>query len=187
MAARIPCRPTASCLSLSSLTPQTAAPSSVAGRTQSQFQTRNATLIRRPRRAYTFTQLVQLSDGSTYTMRTTSPLAMYKSTKDTRNHILWNPSEKALRNVEVDEAGKLAAFRERFGRTWDAPAGPVEPNAEDVAAKAGSSSKPKPEEPAAEAPQDDAYDPLGDLISKYAVEDQYAPSKTPKAVKGKKR
>ncbi|KAI0117871.1 hypothetical protein GGR51DRAFT_269884 [Nemania sp. FL0031] len=83
---------------------------------------RAATLIKRPRRPYSFTQLVQLSDGSTYTMRTHSPMGMYKSTKDTRNHILWNPNEKSLQNVEVDEAGKLAAFRERFGRGWDAAA-----------------------------------------------------------------
>ncbi|CAJ2508294.1 Uu.00g094800.m01.CDS01 [Anthostomella pinea] len=81
---------------------------------------RAATIIRRPRRPYTFTQLVQLSDGSTYTMRTSSPVGYYKSTKDTRNHVLWQPSEKSLRNVEVDEAGKLAAFRGRFGRGWDA-------------------------------------------------------------------
>ena len=33
---------------------------------------------------------------------------------DSRNHILWNPTERSLRNVEVDEACKLAAFRERF-------------------------------------------------------------------------
>ncbi|OTA53059.1 hypothetical protein K449DRAFT_311564, partial [Hypoxylon sp. EC38] len=81
---------------------------------------RAATIIRRPRRPYTFTQLVQQTDGSTYTIRTTSPLALYKSTKDTRNHILWQPSDRSLRNVEVDEAGKLAAFRGRFGRGWDA-------------------------------------------------------------------
>ncbi|KAI1266663.1 hypothetical protein F5Y18DRAFT_362875 [Xylariaceae sp. FL1019] len=82
---------------------------------------RAATLIKRPRRPYTFTQLVQLSDGSTYTMRTSSPLGLYKSTKDPRNHILWQPTDKSLRNVEVDEAGKLAAFRSRFGSGWDAP------------------------------------------------------------------
>lgn len=80
---------------------------------------RRATLIPRPRRPYSFTQLVQLSDGSTYTMRTTSPAAIYRATKDTRNNLLWQPSEKALRNVELDEAGKLAAFRERFGSGYD--------------------------------------------------------------------
>ncbi|KAI0192125.1 hypothetical protein F4808DRAFT_378558 [Astrocystis sublimbata] len=87
----------------------------------------SATLIRRPRRPYAFTQLVQLSDGSTFTIRTASPIGVYKSTKDTRNHPLWNPSDKTLQNVEVDEAGKLAAFRERFGRGWDASHAPAAP------------------------------------------------------------
>lgn len=44
---------------------------------------------------------------------------MYRSTKDTRNHPLWQPSLDSLRNVEQDEAGRLRAFRERFGRGWD--------------------------------------------------------------------
>ncbi|KAL9006007.1 MAG: hypothetical protein Q9188_001241 [Gyalolechia gomerana] len=83
-------------------------------------QLRHATLIRRPKRPYTFTQLVTLSDGSTYTHRTTSPAPVYQSTKDTRNTALWNPSSQKLLNVEVDEAGRLRAFRERFGRGWDA-------------------------------------------------------------------
>ncbi|KAL8941191.1 MAG: hypothetical protein Q9211_001905 [Gyalolechia sp. 1 TL-2023] len=83
-------------------------------------QLRHATLIRRPKRPYTFTQLVTLSDGSTYTHRTTSPAPVYQSTKDTRNTALWNPSSQKLLNVEADEAGRLRAFRERFGRGWDA-------------------------------------------------------------------
>ncbi|KAL8860226.1 MAG: hypothetical protein Q9178_003197 [Gyalolechia marmorata] len=83
-------------------------------------QVRHATLLRRPKRPYTFTQLVTLSDGSTFTHRTTSPAAVYKSTKDTRNTALWNPSSQKLLNVEADEAGRLRAFRERFGRGWDA-------------------------------------------------------------------
>ncbi|KAL9103563.1 MAG: hypothetical protein Q9163_001401 [Psora crenata] len=85
-----------------------------------QYQSRNATLLRRPKRPYTFTQLVTLSDGSTYTQRTTSPAPIYRSTKDTRNTPLWNPSSQKLLNVEADEAGKLRAFREKFGRGWDA-------------------------------------------------------------------
>ncbi|KAL8761629.1 MAG: hypothetical protein Q9184_002276 [Pyrenodesmia sp. 2 TL-2023] len=83
-------------------------------------QLRYATLIRRPKRPYTFTQLVTLSDGSTYTHRTTSPTPVYTSTKDTRNTALWNPSSQKLLNVEADEAGRLRAFREKFGRGWDA-------------------------------------------------------------------
>jgi hypothetical protein len=32
---------------------------------------------------------------------------------------MWQPSLSSLRNVEEDEAGRLRAFRERFGRGWD--------------------------------------------------------------------
>ena len=83
-------------------------------------QVRNATLIRRPKRPYTFTQLVTLSDGSSYLQRTTSPEPVYSSTKDARNSAMWNPSSYELNSVEEDEAGKLSRFRERFGRGWDA-------------------------------------------------------------------
>ncbi|KAK4181476.1 hypothetical protein QBC36DRAFT_317673 [Triangularia setosa] len=120
-----------------------------------QTQLRHATFIPRHRRPYKFTQLVQLSDGSTYTVRTTSPVAFHKSAKDTRNHILWQPTDRSLRNVEVDEAGKLAAFRERYGRGWDA---------EEPAADAA------PAEAAAEAKkEDDPFDSLVGLISDFAA------------------
>ncbi|KAI9724875.1 MAG: hypothetical protein M1812_000151 [Candelaria pacifica] len=82
-------------------------------------QTRHATLLRRPKRPYTFTQLITLSDGSTFTHRTTSPAPIYRCTKDTRNHPLWNPSSQKFLNVEEDEAGRLRAFRQKFGRGWD--------------------------------------------------------------------
>ena len=52
-------------------------------------------------------------------MRTTSPLPVYRSTRDTRNSILWNPSSKDIANVEEDEAGRLAGFRARYGRGFD--------------------------------------------------------------------
>jgi hypothetical protein len=39
--------------------------------------------------------------------------------KDIRNHPLWNPTNDLLHNIEQDEAGKLAKFRDRFGRGWD--------------------------------------------------------------------
>ncbi|PVH88984.1 hypothetical protein DL98DRAFT_477750, partial [Cadophora sp. DSE1049] len=84
-----------------------------------QIQVRHASLLKRPHRPYTFTQLVTLSDGSTYTHRTTSPAPIFRSTKDTRNHPMWQPSLDSLRNVEQDEAGRLRAFRKRFGRGWD--------------------------------------------------------------------
>ncbi|KAH7409460.1 hypothetical protein BKA64DRAFT_774220 [Cadophora sp. MPI-SDFR-AT-0126] len=84
-----------------------------------QIQIRHASLLKRPHRPYTFTQLVTLSDGSTYTHRTTSPAPIFRSTKDTRNHPMWQPSLDSLRNIEQDEAGRLRAFRKRFGRGWD--------------------------------------------------------------------
>lgn len=83
-------------------------------------QCRHASLIRRPKRPYTFTQLITLSDGSTFVHRTTNPVAVIKSTKDIRSSPLWNPSSQKLLNVEEDEAGRLRAFRARFGRGWDA-------------------------------------------------------------------
>lgn len=83
-------------------------------------QIRHASLLRRPKRPYTFTQMITLSDGSTYLHRTTSPVPIYRSTKDTKNNPLWNPSSQKLANVEEDEAGRLKRFRGRFGRGWDA-------------------------------------------------------------------
>lgn len=83
-------------------------------------QIRQASLLRRPKRPYTFTQMITLSDGSTYLHRTTSPMPIYRSNKDTKNSPLWNPSSQKLANVEEDEAGRLKRFRGRFGRGWDA-------------------------------------------------------------------
>ncbi|KAI5361247.1 hypothetical protein Slin15195_G123600 [Septoria linicola] len=83
-------------------------------------QLRHATLLRRPKRPYTFTQLITLSDGSTFLHRTTSPAPVYRSAKDTKNNAMWNPSSQKLLNVEEDEAGRLRRFRKRFGRGYDA-------------------------------------------------------------------
>ncbi|OTB02587.1 hypothetical protein M426DRAFT_322514 [Hypoxylon sp. CI-4A] len=158
---------------------------------------RAATIIRRPRRPYQFTQLVQQTDGSTYTMRTTSPHALYKSQKDTRNHVLWQPSDTSLRNVEVDEAGKLAAFRGRFGRGWDAEKSPevaaldrleAAAAAEDGeaegkkssggAAKKGDKDKDK-DKVKKEAPAP-AGDALSDLIASYSTSQEPLKEPTPK-------
>ncbi|KAL4781442.1 hypothetical protein BJX76DRAFT_335441 [Aspergillus varians] len=125
-------------------------------------QCRHATLLRRPKRPYTFTQLITLSDGSTFTHRTTSPLPVYRSTRDTRNSILWNPSSSKLRSVEDDEAGRLAAFRAKFGRGWDATA-PAEEGAD--ADKGGADAK------AAAAEAQEEEDNLLDLISSFGQEE----------------
>ncbi|KAI8918560.1 hypothetical protein DFJ77DRAFT_417293, partial [Powellomyces hirtus] len=58
-----------------------------------------------------FHQTIVHSDGSTFTLRSTSPRALLKLTKDARNHALWNP---AL-NVLDDQSGELAKFEKRFG------------------------------------------------------------------------
>ncbi|KAK3370105.1 hypothetical protein B0H63DRAFT_486178 [Podospora didyma] len=173
---------------------QTTTPSASHQATTSKQQVRHATFVLRHRRPYQFTQLVQLSDGSTYTMRTTSPAALYKSSKDTRNHSLWQPSDKSLRNVEVDEAGKLAAFRERFGRGWDldSVATPEEQTAAAAAASAtvtaaptavdakqaqspastGKKAAPAPPPVAEAEDSEDPFDSLTDLISSYASTDK---------------
>ncbi|KAL7922184.1 hypothetical protein ACQKWADRAFT_293789 [Trichoderma austrokoningii] len=154
-------------------------------------QTRHATFIPRPRRPYTFTQLIQLSDGSTYTARTTSPLPLYRAAKDTRNTLLWQPSEKSLRNVELDEAGKLAAFRERFGRAYDATAAAaaaqtVEGGAaegDEAAASAAAAVEAK-EQAEAKAAEDSAELNFEDLLAEYSPQDTSAlkdsgPKKSP--------
>lgn len=53
--------------------------------------------------------------------------------------MLWNPTSKKLLTVEDDEAGRLAAFRAKFGRSFDA-AGTA---AEEAAAAVAGSGPPK--------------------------------------------
>lgn len=60
-----------------------------------------------------------LSDGSSYKQVTTSPKGVLRTSKDARNHPLWNASDALLAGVEEDEAGKLKAFRTRYGRGFD--------------------------------------------------------------------
>ncbi|GAB7337738.1 hypothetical protein MBLNU457_g3017t1 [Dothideomycetes sp. NU457] len=118
-------------------------------------QVRHASLLRRPKRPYTFTQLVTLSDGSTFLQRTTSPAPVVRSTKDVRNSPMWNPSSQKLANIEEDEAGRLARFRERFGRGWDAETTAAQ---EEIRDGEASSSQAK------------SHDSLLDLISQYGNE-----------------
>lgn len=123
---------------------------------------RHATFVARPRRPYKFTQMVRLTDGSTYTMRTTSPEPLYRPAKDTRNSLLWQPSEKALRNVELDEAGRLAAFRERFGRGFDAAV---------AAGEEGSGEEGSSTPESATAGASGTGDAFADLLAGYAPQD----------------
>ncbi|KAI1204621.1 uncharacterized protein F4807DRAFT_446666 [Annulohypoxylon truncatum] len=181
----LPRRPTAPLTSSSPsiLSPTTTSSLKPSHTPLSHTPSRPATLIRRPKRPYTFTQLVQQSDGSTYTMRTTSPYALYKSTKDTRNHLLWQPSDRSLKSVEVDEAGKLAAFRSRFGRGWDIEKSPEVTELEklEAAAEGGEGGKSgagvgKPKAPAlAPEPESETGDALSDLVARYAIKEEPAP------------
>ncbi|KAJ5374687.1 hypothetical protein N7517_006693 [Penicillium concentricum] len=141
-------------------------------------QCRHATLLRRPKRPYTFTQLITLSDGSTFTHRTTSPAPIYRSTRDTRNSLLWNPSSSKLMNVEEDEAGRLAAFRARFGRSFDANAPVTEEAAKDPVAAKQAEAEAKAQ---AKADQEEE-DNLLDLISAFGQNEAPPPpeKKTPK-------
>ncbi|KAK4946187.1 hypothetical protein LTR10_014699 [Elasticomyces elasticus] len=142
---------------------------------------RHARLLKRPKRPYTFTQLVTLSDGSAFTMRTTSPVPVYRSTRDTRNAPLWNPSSKELLSVEDDEAGRLAGFRARFGTGFDsAKKGKDQDTADTEAATspAAPAATPRAESKAAKQPlfedenndftEDDSN--LLDLISSFGQE-----------------
>ncbi|KAI0397081.1 hypothetical protein F5Y17DRAFT_30817 [Xylariaceae sp. FL0594] len=185
MATRLPCalprRPTVSS-TFNPLSAHTSTAYQAPSHTPlSHTPSRAATLIKRPRRPYSFTQIVQLSDGSTYTMRTHSPIAMYKSTKDPRNHLLWNPNEKSLQGLEIDEAGKLAAFRSRFGRSWDAEVPSAEASATDEAAGAAARKHKKTAAPVA-TKTEQTHDALADLIAGYAV----GMAELPAATKAKK-
>ncbi|KAF7715399.1 Uncharacterized protein PECH_007892 [Penicillium ucsense] len=145
-------------------------------------QCRHATLLRRPKRPYTFTQLVTLSDGSAFTHRTTSPAPVYRATRDTRNSLLWNPSSSKLMNVEEDEAGRLAAFRARFGRSWDASA-PVTDEAASTRDATQDAAAKKAEKEAAEAQakaDQEEEDNLLDLISSFGQDEPQVSGKKKK-------
>jgi predicted secreted protein len=141
-------------------------------------QCRHATLLRRPKRPYTFTQLITLSDGSSFLHRTTSPEPVYRSTRDSRNSLLWNPTSRKLLNVEEDEAGRLASFRSRFGRGYDAAAADTTAGGEEekAAAAAPKTQAEKDAAAAAQAAEDAAVqeeeDNLLDLISSFGQEEQ---------------
>lgn len=146
-------------------------------------QRRQASYIPRPLLPPQFTQLVRQSDGATFTWRTSSPLPLHStvSQRDSRNHPLWQPSDASLKGIEADEAGRLRAFRGRYGRGWDLATGEEEEQERQSAAVMGDGAvteadlaKEKEEERvlAAEVEEEDAEDEsLGDLISSYATED----------------
>ncbi|CAG8485253.1 8102_t:CDS:1 [Diversispora eburnea] len=58
------------------------------------------------------TQQIILTNGATYTIRTTSPKPLIKLIKDTRNHPLWNPTSG---DSALDVTGQLSKFTKKFG------------------------------------------------------------------------
>jgi ribosomal protein L31 len=63
-------------------------------------------------RPATFRQIVQHTDGSIYTIKTTSPKPIQRLPKDIRNNPLWNPQLK--QQTEDDESGQLGRFQKKF-------------------------------------------------------------------------
>ncbi|PYH42067.1 mitochondrial 54S ribosomal protein bL31m [Aspergillus saccharolyticus JOP 1030-1] len=137
-------------------------------------QCRHASLLRRPKRPYQFTQLITMSDGSTFTHRTSSPIPVYRSTRDTRNSLMWNPSSSKLASVEKDEAGRMAAFRAKFGRSFDANVASADP----AAAEAKATKEADAKQAQAEAEEED--DNLLDLISSFGQQEAPPPQKKSK-------
>lgn len=79
-------------------------------------------------------------------------------------------------NIEEDDAGRLAAFRARFGRSWDSNAPNVEPSSSTASKEdaAAASVAKKAEEEAAKAraqEEQDEEDNLLDLISSFGQDE----------------
>jgi ribosomal protein L31 len=62
-------------------------------------------------RPHLFYQTIVQSDGSTLTIKTSSPRPILTMTKDTRNHPLWNPKNRAI----IDESAEITRFNQRYG------------------------------------------------------------------------
>ncbi|KAG0269404.1 hypothetical protein BGZ95_002096 [Linnemannia exigua] len=67
----------------------------------------------KPRSPELFDQTIVLSNGATFTLRTPSPRAQIRLTRDTRNHPLWNPEMRG--NISGDDSGQLSKFAKKFG------------------------------------------------------------------------
>lgn len=73
----------------------------------------------RPAIYHKFEHVVELSDGSTIKRKSQFSRLEWKYLADQRNTPLWNPSLPDLQAQELDEAGRLAKFRKRFGNLDD--------------------------------------------------------------------
>lgn len=73
----------------------------------------SSTASDKPRSPELFDQTIVLSNGATFTLRTPSPRAQIRLTRDTRNHPLWNPEMRG--NISGDDSGQLSKFAKKFG------------------------------------------------------------------------
>ncbi|KAF9316355.1 hypothetical protein BGZ91_005583 [Linnemannia elongata] len=82
-------------------------------RHKSSSTTTTTTASDKPRSPELFDQTIVLSNGATFTLRTPSPRAQIRLTRDTRNHPLWNPEMRG--NISGDDSGQLSKFAKKFG------------------------------------------------------------------------
>ncbi|QRW07771.1 hypothetical protein RhiLY_06770 [Ceratobasidium sp. AG-Ba] len=61
-----------------------------------------------------YPQTVYLSDGSSFTHRTTAPRSVVRLTRDIANNPVWQPGQEARTGEEEDLSGRLGRFKRRF-------------------------------------------------------------------------
>ncbi|KAG8685041.1 hypothetical protein FRC11_011210 [Ceratobasidium sp. 423] len=62
----------------------------------------------------TYPQTVFLSDGSSFTHRTTAPRSVVRLTRDITNNPVWQPGMEARAGEEEDLSGRLGRYKRRF-------------------------------------------------------------------------
>ncbi|KAG8787470.1 hypothetical protein FRC12_015541 [Ceratobasidium sp. 428] len=62
----------------------------------------------------TYPQTVYLSDGSSFTHRTTAPRSVVRLTRDITNNPVWQPGQEARAGEEEDLSGRLGRYKRRF-------------------------------------------------------------------------
>lgn len=61
-----------------------------------------------------YPQTVFLSDGSSFTHRTTTPRSIIRLTRDITNNPVWQPGQEARAGEEEDLSGRLGRYKRRF-------------------------------------------------------------------------
>lgn len=62
----------------------------------------------------TYPQTVFLSDGSSFTHRTTTPRSIVRLTRDITNNPVWQPGQEARAGEEEDLSGRLGRYKRKF-------------------------------------------------------------------------